>query len=60
MRYIPQGMDGVLYRASEMLKMVEMLVIQYGWQLAALMIIGALLMKNGWLRGQFSAQHYRK
>lgn len=54
------GMDGVLYRASEMLKMVEMLVIQYGWQLAALMIIGALLMKNGWLRGQFSAQHYRK
>lgn len=54
------GMDGVLYRASEMLKMVEMLVIQYGWQLAALMVIGALLMKNGWLRGQFSAQHYRK
>ncbi|WP_336431835.1 DUF418 domain-containing protein [Providencia sp. MGF014] len=53
-------MDGVLYRASEMLKMVEMLVIQYGWQLAALMVIGALLMKNGWLRGQFSAQHYRK
>ncbi len=45
MRYIPRGMDGVLYRASEMLKMVEMLVIQYGWQLAALMIIGALLMK---------------
>lgn len=54
------GMDGVYYRASEMLKMVEMLVIQYGWQLSALMIIGALLMKNGWLRGQFTAQHYRK
>lgn len=54
------GIDGVLYRASEMLKMVEMLVIQYGWQLSALMIIGALLMKNGWLSGQFSPQHYRK
>lgn len=54
------GVDGVLYRASEMFKMLEMLVIQYGWQLSALMIIGALLMKNGWLSGQFPPQHYRK
>ncbi|HGN1706599.1 TPA: DUF418 domain-containing protein YeiB [Providencia rettgeri] len=54
------GINGIIYRTTEMLGMVEMLVIQYGWQLLSLMMIGALLIKNGWLSGQFSPQHYRK
>ncbi|OON37047.1 hypothetical protein BTJ39_20830 [Izhakiella australiensis] len=33
---------------------------QYGWQLAGLMLIGAALMRSGWLQGQFSPAHYRR
>ena len=36
------------------------LASQYGWQLAGLMLIGAALMRSGWLSGQFSLQHYRR
>lgn len=36
------------------------LVTQSGFQLSGLMMIGAALMRNGWLTGQFSARHYRK
>lgn len=36
------------------------LASQYGWQLAGTMMIGAALMRNGWLQGQFSVQHYRR
>ncbi len=54
------GLESLTARAEGMLLMIEMLFIQYGWQLLALMIIGALLMKNGWLSGLFSQQHYRR
>ena len=33
---------------------------QYGWQLAGLMLLGAALMRSGWLKGQFSQRHYRR
>ena len=33
---------------------------QYGWQLAGMMLIGASLMRCGWLKGQFSLRHYRR
>ncbi len=33
---------------------------QYGWQLAGLMLMGAALLRNGWLTGEFSQQHYRR
>ena len=53
------GIDAVFLRFSAILGMLEMLIIQYGWQLLALMLIGAKLMRNGWLAGEFSSQHYR-
>ncbi|WP_057083181.1 DUF418 domain-containing protein YeiB [Dickeya solani] len=34
--------------------------IQYGWLLAGSMLMGAALMRSGWLRGQFSQRHYRR
>lgn len=34
--------------------------VQYGWQLAGLMLIGAALMRSGWMRGQFPLRHYRR
>lgn len=33
---------------------------QYGWQLAGLMLLGAGLMRNGWLSGSYSLSHYRQ
>lgn len=33
---------------------------QYGWQLAGMMMLGAALMRSGWLRGQYSLGHYRR
>ncbi|MFC3395920.1 DUF418 domain-containing protein YeiB [Brenneria rubrifaciens] len=34
--------------------------VQYGWLLAGAMLLGAGLMRSGWLRGEFSHSHYRK
>ncbi|MCX8966756.1 DUF418 family protein [Erwinia psidii] len=34
--------------------------VQYGWQLAGLMMMGAALMQCGWLRGSWSQVHYRR
>ncbi|MFM7944548.1 DUF418 domain-containing protein YeiB [Hafnia paralvei] len=36
------------------------LAVQYGWQLAGLMLTGAALMRSGWLSGNFSQRHYRR
>lgn len=33
---------------------------QYGWQLAGMMLLGAALMRSGWLRGHYSLYHYRR
>ncbi|TCW00240.1 DUF418 domain-containing protein YeiB [Biostraticola tofi] len=33
---------------------------QYGWQLAGAMLVGAGLMRSGWLSGTWSEAHYRK
>lgn len=33
---------------------------QYGWQLAGMMLMGAALMRSGWLKGEFSLKHYRR
>ncbi|MEH2920139.1 DUF418 domain-containing protein YeiB [Samsonia erythrinae] len=34
--------------------------VQYGWLLAGSMLLGAGLMRNGWLKGEFSVKHYRR
>lgn len=34
--------------------------VQYGWLLAGAMLFGAGLMRNGWLKGEFSIAHYRR
>ncbi len=36
------------------------LAIQYGWQLAGLMMTGAALMRSGWLKGYQGVAHYRR
>ena len=54
------GLEAVVNRTDLLTSALVALTIQYGWQLAGMMMIGAALMRNGWLRGEFGAQHYRR
>ncbi len=54
------GMEAVRNRLDHLSSMLLALGAQYGWQLAGLMLIGAALMRNGWLQGAWSRAHYRR
>ncbi|HBY2280371.1 DUF418 domain-containing protein YeiB [Klebsiella pneumoniae] len=53
------GMEAVSNRADMLSDNLLALGAQYGWQLAGMMLMGAALMRSGWLKGQFSLRHYR-
>ncbi|CAK9885389.1 MAG: hypothetical protein XXXJIFNMEKO3_01787 [Candidatus Erwinia impunctatus] len=36
------------------------LIVQYGWQLSGLMLLGSVLVRNGWLLGHWPVAHYRQ
>ena len=54
------GIAGMLDRISTISGMLMMMVVQYGWQLLAMMLLGATLMKNGWLKGAYPLSRYRR
>ncbi|MDF7651727.1 DUF418 family protein [Pantoea sp. Acro-805] len=54
------GWEAVQNRLDHLSSGLMALAAQYGWQLAGLMLIGAALMRSGWLKGEFSVQHYRR
>jgi len=54
------GLEAIANRASLLTSSWIALTIQYGWQLAGMMMMGAALMRNGWLKGAFSLRHYRR
>lgn len=54
------GMEAVRNRLDMLSSMLLALGAQYGWELAGMMLIGAALMRSGWLRGEFSLRHYRR
>lgn len=54
------GFEAIENRADLLTSAWVALAIQYGWQLAGMMMIGAALMRNGWLKGEFSLPHYRR
>ncbi|HHG1720008.1 TPA: DUF418 domain-containing protein YeiB [Klebsiella pneumoniae] len=54
------GMEAVSNRADMLSDNLLALSAQYGWQLAGMMLMGAALMRSGWLKGQFSLRHYRR
>ncbi|HFT4659031.1 TPA: DUF418 domain-containing protein YeiB [Klebsiella pneumoniae] len=54
------GMEAVSNRADMLSDNLLALGAQYGWQLAGMMLMGAALMRCGWLKGQFSLRHYRR
>lgn len=53
-------MEGLSNRSDLLSNALLALGVQYGWQLAGLMLIGAALMRSGWMRGQFPLRHYRR
>lgn len=53
-------MEAVSNRADMLSDNLLALGAQYGWQLAGMMLMGAALMRSGWLKGQFSLRHYRR
>lgn len=54
------GLEAVRNRLDLLGSALMALAAQYGWQLAGLMMIGAALMRSGWLRGTYSVRHYRR
>ncbi|HID4132557.1 TPA: DUF418 domain-containing protein YeiB [Pluralibacter gergoviae] len=54
------GLEAVSNRASLLSDSLLALGVQYGWQLAGMMLMGAALMRSGWLKGRFSLGHYRR
>lgn len=53
------GVEAISNRADMLGDNLLALGAQYGWQLAGMMLIGAALMRTGWLKGAFSLRHYR-
>jgi len=54
------GMEAISNRTDMLSDNLLALGAQYGWQLAGMMLMGASLMRSGWLKGQFSLSHYRR
>lgn len=54
------GTTAIHERLSSLADSLLALGIQYGWQLAGMMLLGAALMRCGWLQGRFSLHHYRR
>ncbi|ASV56180.1 MULTISPECIES: DUF418 domain-containing protein YeiB [Lelliottia] len=54
------GVEAVSNRADMLGDNLIALGAQYGWQLAGMMLMGAALMRTGWLKGEFSLSHYRR
>ncbi|QLR43940.1 DUF418 family protein [Enterobacter sp. RHBSTW-00994] len=53
------GAEAIGNRADMLGDNLLALGAQYGWQLAGMMLMGAALMRTGWLKGEFSLRHYR-
>ncbi len=54
------GTEAISNRADMLGDNLLALGAQYGWQLAEMMLMGASLMRTGWLKGEFSLRHYRR
>lgn len=53
------GWQAVIHRLHDLISGLLAMGTQYGWQLLGVMLIGAGLLRSGWLSGAFSQQHYR-
>lgn len=54
------GLEGIHNRFSLLSNNLLALGVQYGWQLMGLMLMGAALMRSGWLRDEYPLARYRR
>ncbi|OTA16421.1 membrane protein [Xenorhabdus vietnamensis] len=54
------GLLSIEHRISQVSAAIILVIVQYGWQALGIMLCGAKLMRNGWLKGEFSHRHYRR
>ncbi|MBD2811571.1 DUF418 family protein [Xenorhabdus sp. Vera] len=53
------GLLAMEYRIRQISGAMIVVIAQYGWQIIGVMLWGAMLLRNGWLKGEFSHKHYR-
>ncbi len=53
------GLLAMEYRIRQISGAMIVVIVQYGWQIIGVMLWGAMLLRNGWLKGEFSHKHYR-
>jgi len=54
------GLEAIRNRLDLLSSSLIAVGVQYGWELAGAMLLGAGLMRSTWLRGGFSLRHYRQ
>ncbi|WP_340615571.1 DUF418 domain-containing protein YeiB [Xenorhabdus entomophaga] len=54
------GLLAIEHRIRQISGIMIVVVVQYGWQIIGVMLFGAMLLRNGWLKGEFSRKHYRR
>lgn len=54
------GIEAINNRLDLLSSSLISVAVQYGWELGGAMLMGASLMRSGWLKGQFSTRHYLK
>ncbi|WP_198148758.1 DUF418 domain-containing protein YeiB [Xenorhabdus hominickii] len=54
------GLLAIEHRLRQVSGAMIVVIVQYGWQMVGVMLCGAMLMRNGWLKGAFSLKHYRR
>jgi len=52
------GVEAINNRLDLLSSSLISVAVQYGWELGGAMLIGASLMRSGWLKGQFNVRHY--
>ncbi|MBI6549728.1 DUF418 domain-containing protein YeiB [Xenorhabdus lircayensis] len=54
------GLLAIEHRIRQISGVMIVVIVQYGWQIVGVMLGGAMLLRNGWLKGEFSRKHYRR
>nr|WP_086956454.1 DUF418 domain-containing protein YeiB [Xenorhabdus innexi] len=54
------GLVAIKHRLNQIGGVVIVTIAQYGWQLLGTVLCGAMLLRNGWLKGEYSLSHYRR
>ncbi|CAM3492562.1 hypothetical protein BS639_00675 [Rouxiella silvae] len=52
------GVEAINNRLDLLSSSLISVAVQYGWELGGAMLMGASLMRSGWLKGQFNVRHY--